>query len=470
MGQRNNIYLLAILILMAAVIWIVLPNNPGISIGNVQRSLQTQLGLDLRGGLRVLLEVDLPAETQVTAQEMEDAKKILESRSNALGVSEVVFQVAGNRRIVGEFPGLTNTSQVIQTLKQVGQLAFVPMGKTPADRGKEIKIDYAKLATKTGVIPENVVAPVPTAVSGEAVATDGVAPKTEEMVYIPLMSGADLGTVGIGVGPLGEYMVDFTLKDTASKLFGEYTSKHVGDYLAIVLDNRVISAPVINSAITEGKGQISGNFTVDSANELMVQLKYGSLPIPFKVVESRAVGATLGQDSVNKSITAGSIGLIMVILFMIFSYRLPGVLASLALAVYTLILFALFKLIPVTLTLPGIAGFVLSIGVAVDANILIFERMKEELRAGRTLRQAIDLGWRRAWTSIRDSNITTLISCVILFWFGSAFGASVVQGFAVTLALGVCVSLFTAIVVTRTFLHVTLDNLKFAEHPRWFGV
>jgi preprotein translocase subunit SecD len=146
------------------------------------------------------------------------------------------------------------------------------------------------------------------------------------------------------------------------------------------------------------------------------------------------------------------------------------VLTSLALVVYTLILFALFKLIPVTLTLPGIAGFVLSIGVAVDANILIFERMKEELRAGRTLRQAIDLGWRRAWTSIRDSNITTLISCVILFWFGSAFGASVVQGFAVTLALGVCVSLFTAIVVTRTFLHVTLDNLKFAEHPRWFGV
>jgi preprotein translocase subunit SecD len=468
MGQRNNIYLLAILVLMAVVIWIVLPSNPGISIGSFQRSLQTQLGLDLRGGLRVLLEVDLPAETQVTQEELEQAKGILESRSNALGVSEVVFQIAGNRRIVGEFPGLTDTSQVIQTLKQVGQLAFVPMGQNPVAYGQEIKIDYSQVGTKTGVIPENKLAPSPTAVPGTDAAATATPP--EEMVYLPLMSGADLDTVGIGRGPLGEYMVDFTLKDTASKLFAEYTSNHVGDYLAIVLDNKVISAPSINSAITEGQGQISGNFTVDTANELMVQLKYGSLPIPFKVVQSQAVGATLGQDSVNKSVTAGVIGLIMVILFMVFSYRLPGVLASLALAVYTLITFALFKFIPVTLTLPGIAGFVLSIGVAVDANILIFERMKEELRAGRTLRQAIDLGWSRAWTSIRDSNITTLISCVILFWFGSAFGASLVKGFAVTLAIGVGVSLFTAIFVTRTFLHVTLDNLKFAEHPRWFGV
>jgi preprotein translocase subunit SecD len=472
MGQRNNIYLLAILVLMAAVIWIVLPSNPGISIGNFQRSLQTQLGLDLRGGLRVLLEVDLPAETQVTQADLEEAKGILESRSNALGVSEVLFQIAGNRRIVGEFPGLTNTTQVIQTLKQVGQLAFVPMGQNPVARGQEIKIDYSQVGTKTGVIPENKIVPSPTAIPTTETTTGAAATATpaEEMVYIPLMSGADLDTVGIGRGPLGEYLVDFTLKSSASKLFAEYTSKHVGDYLAIVMDNKVISAPSINSAITEGKGQISGNFTVDTANELMVQLKYGSLPIPFKVVQSQAVGATLGQDSVNKSVRAGTIGLIMVIIFMIFSYRLPGVLASLALAVYTLITFALFKLIPVTLTLPGIAGFVLSIGVAVDANILIFERMKEELRSGRTLRQAIDLGWSRAWTSIRDSNITTLISCVILFWFGSAFGASLVKGFAVTLALGVGVSLFTAIFVTRTFLHVTLDNLKFAEHPRWFGV
>lgn len=465
MGQRNNIYLLLIIVLLAAVIWADLPGNTGISIGNFQRSMQTQLGLDLRGGLRVLLEADLPAETQVTSAEMEEAKGILENRSNGLGVSEVVFQVAGNRRIVGEFPGLTNTTQVIQTLKQVGQLAFIPMGQNPVAEGKSIKIDYTKIGTKTGVIPENKV-PATTATDGTS-----TTPTAEtEMVYEPLMSGADLGTVTVGRSQLGKYTVDFTLKDTATKMFGEYTANHVGDYLAIVLDDKVISAPTINSAITEGKGQISGNFTKESANDLMIQLKYGSLPIPFKVVQSQAVGATLGQDSINKSLQAGAIGLIMVVLFMIFSYRLPGFLASLALAFYTALTLALYKLIPVTLTLPGIAGFILSIGVAVDANILIFERMKEELRAGRTLRQAIDLGWSRAWTSIRDSNITTLISCVILFWFGSTFGASMVKGFAVTLALGVLVSLFTAIMVTRNFLHVVLDNLKFTEHPRWFGM
>jgi preprotein translocase subunit SecD len=178
----------------------------------------------------------------------------------------------------------------------------------------------------------------------------------------------------------------------------------------------------------------------------------------------------LGQDSLRKSTIAGVIGLATIMLFMALYYRLPGVLADLALLVYAVLTFALFKLIPVTLTLPGIAGFVLSIGVAVDANVLIFERMKEELRAGRVLRQAIDLGFSRAWPSIRDSNLSTLITCVILYWFGASFGASIVKGFSLTLALGVLVSLFTAITVTRTFLHTVLDGLRLAQHPRWFGV
>ena len=198
-------------------------------------------------------------------------------------------------------------------------------------------------------------------------------------------------------------------------------------------------------------------------------MRYGSLPVPVDVVQSSAVGATLGQDSINKSLRAGLIGLIMIVLFMILYYRMPGVLASLALGIFTLTSLALFKLIPITLTLPGIAGFVLSIGVAVDANILIFERLKEELRSGRQLRQAIELGWGRAWPSIRDLNISTIITCVVLFIFGNAYGASVIKGFALTLGLSVLVSLFTSIFVTRTFLHVTLDNLKFAEHPKWFA-
>jgi preprotein translocase subunit SecD len=192
--------------------------------------------------------------------------------------------------------------------------------------------------------------------------------------------------------------------------------------------------------------------------------------VPLKISQSQAVGATLGQDSIRRSVTAGIIGLLMVIIFMIIYYRLPGFVASLALLLYAATTYCLFKLIPVTLTLPGIAGFVLSIGVAVDANILIFSRMREELKAGRTLRQAIDLGWSRAWPSIRDSNISTLITCIILFWFGSAYGASIVKGFALTLALGVMVSLFTAIFVTRTLLHTVIDNLEFTKHPGWFAV
>jgi preprotein translocase subunit SecD len=468
MGQRNNITLLLIIVLLAAAIWIDLPGNPGMQIGDFKRSLQTELGLDLRGGLRVLLEADLPAETEVTTAEMEDAKTILENRANGLGVSEVVFQVAGSRRIVGEFPGLKNTSQVIQTLKQVGQLAFIPMGKNPIAEGQKIKIDYSKIGTKTGVIPENI---APTAVPASGTEATPVAGSTAEMVYSPLMSGADLDTVTVGVDQLKQYSVDFTLKDTATKMFGEYTSKHVGDYLAIVLDDTVISAPTINSAITEGKGQISGgNFTKQTANDLMIQLKYGSLPIPFKVVQSQSVGATLGQDSIDKSIIAGGIGLLLTVLFLIISYRLPGVMASLALAIYAVVSLAIYKLIPVTLTLPGIAGFILSVGMAVDANVLIFERMKEELRAGRTVRQAINLGWSRAWSSIYDSNVTTLISCLILFWFGNAFGASLVKGFAVTLFIGIFLSLFTAITVTRTLLHATLDNINIGEKPGWFGV
>ncbi|HSQ38571.1 MAG TPA: SecD/SecF family protein translocase subunit, partial [Anaerolineales bacterium] len=201
------------------------------------------------------------------------------------------------------------------------------------------------------------------------------------------------------------------------------------------------------------------------------QLRYGSLPIPFKVVESRVVGPTLGQDSLQKSLIAGLVGIIVVFLFMGIFYRVPGILANVAIIIYGLIAFAVFKYIPVTLTLAGVAGFLLSTGAALDANILIFERMKEELRAGRNLRNAVDLGWSRAWPSIRDSNLATIITSVILFWFGSTFGATIVKGFALTLALGVGISLFTAIVVTRTLLNLVLNAIKPGkENLKWFGI
>jgi protein-export membrane protein SecD/preprotein translocase SecF subunit len=462
--------LIIIGILLVAVIYILFPNTPGIHLFGINRDLKTKLGLDLHGGLRVLLEADLPADAQVDPRSLEDAKQILENRANALGVSEVVFETAGQRRLVGEFPGLTDTAQVIEVLKQVGQLSFVPVGKERIPEGEKIKVDLTNPVSpdEADGTPENGVKPAGSAPENNSTGSQVDSSNADVPVYRPLFTGDALNSVNVSQGKLKDPYINFALKDEASKIFEQYTSKHTGEYLAIVLDDTVISDPIIRSAITGGKGIIEGNFTLDSANTLAIQLRYGSLPIPFKVAESRAVGATLGQDSIQKSKVAGAIGLLLVMIFMAVYYRLPGVIADLALLIYAAITFALFKLIPVTLTLPGIAGFVLSIGVAVDANILIFSRLKEELLSGKSLRPAVDQAWSRAWPSIRDSNISTLITCFILFWFGNAFGASLVKGFALTLALGVLVSLFTAIFVTRTLLHLVLDNLKFTEHPKWF--
>ncbi len=246
--------------------------------------------------------------------------------------------------------------------------------------------------------------PVSTPASGPT-STLGPTATPVPVIYKAIMTGSDLieSSIAVSKDLLGNYQINFSLNSDGTKVFGDFTSAHVNEYLAIVLDGTIISDPQIQSAITSGSGVINGsNFTYDSANNLAISLRYGSLPVPMKVAESESVGATLGQDSIRKSEIAGIIGLSLVILFMAFYYRLPGVLADLALIMYALTNFAFFKLVPVTLTLPGIAGFVLSIGVAVDANILIFERLKEELRSGRTLRQAIDLAWQRAWPSIRD--------------------------------------------------------------------
>jgi preprotein translocase subunit SecD len=284
------------------------------------------------------------------------------------------------------------------------------------------------------------------------------------------MTGEVLKTVDVRTSETGEYVIGFTLTPEGSKTFAEYTTVNVGNFLGIVLDKQVISAPQVEDPITEGQGIISGAFTLESANALAVQLRYGSLPIPLKVVESRTIGPTLGQDSLRKSLIAGVIGFTVVILFMALYYRLPGLLADIAIIIYALLVFALFRYIPVTLTLPGIAGLMLSTGSALDANILIFERLKEELRAGKTLGQAVDIAWQRAWPSIRDSNFATLITCAILYWFGSAFGATIVKGFSLTLALGVGVSLFTAILVTRTFLSLVLGYIQQQNYAKWFGI
>lgn len=469
--EQRHVNIILIVILLIAAIWIDLPQNPGIKIGNFEKRFETVLGLDLRGGMQVILSV--PPEVSVTQQNLQDAAIILENRSNALGVSEVVFQTAGERIIVGEFPGATNAEDVINKIRQVGQLEFVDFGDTPLPEGTVIETDFGMTESSTpeSPTPES----TPTATSTETStpeATPEASPTPAPIRYHTVLTGRDLKSVGVSRDTLGRYVVDIEFTDEGARIFKEWTTQNVGKYLGIVLDKRVISSPVIREPITEGRAQIEGNFTSESANALAVQLRYGALPIPLNIEQIRVVGPTLGQDSLQKSLLAGVIGFIIVMLFMGIYYRLPGVVANMALLTYAAITFAVFKTIPVTLTLPGIAGFLLSTGSALDANILIFERLKEELRNGRNLRQALDLGWKRAWSSIRDSNISALITSAILFWFGSTFGASFVKGFALTLALGVMVSLFTALVVTRAFLETAVfDLFKDADKkPGWFGL
>ena len=435
-------YLVPILILAA---WIDLPSNPA-EIGN--RHFTTHLGLDLVGGVQVLLEADLPQETAISSSSMDTARQIVESRANGLlGVGEAVVQQVGDRRILVELPGESDPQRAIEVIGETGQLEFVDMGQISAQMAQ--------------------------AFLGQTLLTDYPAPRevnNGEIIYHTIMTGTAIQNVAAKTDALGKFIVAFDLDADGTKVFRDYTSNNINSFLAIVLDKEVISIPRVSTAIPNGSGSISGNFTLETANHLATTLRYGSLPIPFKVSQSKTIGPSLGQDSLEKSLKAGAIGLGLVLLFMAGYYRLPGVLADMALLIYVVFTIALFKIIPVTLTLPGIAGFILSIGVAVDANILIFERMREELRGGRGLHDAIDLGWRRAWSSIRDSNFSTLITCAILFWFGNFYGASIVTGFATTLALGVGVSLITAILITRSFLHLVLDNLKLVNRRRWFGV
>jgi preprotein translocase subunit SecD len=480
MSDPNIRRLIPILIIAIAAAWVVLPDNPGIHIGGIDKDIRVVRGLDLQGGLQVLLEADLPPEQEITAEHMQTARDIIERRVNALGVTEPLVQVAGSRRIVVELPGVDEPEDAVATLKETGLLEFIEISMADVQTlGPDLQVqtDFGRSATAPAPTPQ--VDP-----TGEAQPTGGgvATPAAEgpdaeqepdggsEPVFHTVMTGTDLEGAIVQQDQLGNYIVAINFTPEGSQKFAEYTSEHVGDILGIVLDKRLISFPRISEPITQGGASITGDFTLQEANSLAIQLRYGSLPIPLKVGESKTVGPTLGQDSLQKSTVAGVVGLIVVMLFMGLYYRLPGVLADLALLIYATVTFALFKLIPVTLTLPAIAGFVLSIGVAVDANVLIFERLKEELRSGRTLRQAIDLGFSRAWPSIRDSNLSTLITSAILFWFGNTFGASIVKGFSLTLALGVIVSLFTAITVTRTFLHLVLDNIGLAEHRSWFGV
>jgi protein-export membrane protein SecD len=624
-----------------------------------QRDIALRLGLDLQGGLQVLLAADVPEGGELDTASMETARRIVENRVNSLGLTEPVVQAQGERRIIVELPGIENPEQAVETIKGTALLEFIdagriplppgiaitttlggpaiapsgpgvtpttpisaalepgavtpvpaepaeekeppPMPADPVDRNNmyseppEMQIDVdriyvATISTAKGDIvaqldasaaPQTVnnfaflaeqgfydgltfhrvepgfviqggdptgtgtggpgytvpaeiqlphvegaiamarrgdevnptrassgsqfyitLAPTPqldgaytvfgqvtagvdvvqsiavgdvietiaiTTASSALTPTTGLSPTVESpvtamqptppppsgagtIVYETILTGADLKNVGLDRTQQGEYIIPFELNPDAAEIFKDYTTSRVGQYLCIVLDKAVISCPTVREPIPSGQASISGQFTFDTARQLAIQLRYGALPIPLRVESFNRVGATLGAESVQKSIRAGVIGLAIVLLFMLIYYRLPGGLADVALIIYVLINFALYKLAPITLTLPGIAGFILSAGMAVDANILIFERLKEELRRGRRLATAIEIGFSRAWPSIRDGQLSTLIICAILFFFGTNFGASIVKGFAITLAIGTVVNVFTAVFATRTFV------------------
>ncbi len=451
--SRTTIALILIGILTIVALVIVLPYqhpswmNQAVSFGSeTPRSLNDfKLGLDLRGGTQVMLEADLPEGQQAAQDDMSAVKTIVENRVNGLGVAEAVVQSQGDNRLIVELPGVNNPDQAVKTLRSTGQLEFVEPGGLALSSGMVINTTNRPTAA-TDLMDE--------ISAGNAAPTDIPYPDT---VFDTVMTGEILSDARAVRDKFGQWEIDFELTNAGSDVFYEYTRNHVGDQLAIVLDGVVLSAPVINSAISD-RGVINGQFTGEQADSLAVQMRYGALPVPLSVVDIRTIGASLGQDSVQSSLMAGLLGIIAVLVFMLAMYRFPGLLADFALVIYVLLNMAVFKLIPVTMTLAGIAGFILSVGMAVDANILIFERMKEELRSGRSIRLAVETGFSRAWPAIRDGNLSTLISCAVLYWFGNTFGASVVKGFAVTLTIGVLLSMFTAIVITRTFMRAFLST------------
>lgn len=453
MRNRNSIVLGLILLLALFTLWIALPIEHPRWVKQAlvwqqppeYRDLKIRQGLDLQGGTQILLEAKPVAGQAITQKDLETAKVIVERRVNALGVTEPLVQLQGENRIIVELPGINNPDQAVQTLKSTGQLEFVEIGPSSNSPYPAIQQGVYVRTTNNDRIPT----------AEELGKTEFPYP---DVVFKTILTGRELSTAQIGLDQFGAPYISFELQGDGPKIFGDYTAAHVEDILAIVLDNVVLSAPRINSAIPDGKGIIEGKFTREEAESLAVQMRYGALPVPLEIVNRRSIGATLGADSVRQSVTAGLIGLITVLLFMIVYYRLPGVMAALALIMYAGLNLALYKLIPITLTLPGIAGFLLSTGMAVDANILIFERMKEELRWGRSLRAAVEAGFNRAWTSIFDSNLSTLITCLILILFGRTFGAQSVMGFAVNLGLGVLISMFTAVTVTRTFMRAVFTR------------
>ena len=439
--QRQRLILAFIVVLVIAAITVLV-------------KIPIQKGLDLQGGAQLTIQVKPTAEIKkITADELEAVKSVVEGRVNGLGVSEPVVQTVGSDQILVQLPGVNDPQEAERVLGGTAQLDF---------RKQKPGTDYYQLQAEQQArqVYLQKQAELKKTVDEKAIAENKAALERSNEAIAKLfertnVTGKNLKDARPSTNQAGNWEVSLRFDEKGGEGFAQLTKELAGTgrTIGIFLDNAILSAPTVppefaQTGITGGGAVITGNYTAKSANELAVQLRGGALPVPVEIVENRTVGATLGRDSIQRSIYAAIGGLVLVVIFMVVYYRLPGLIADVALMINALLTMAAFALLGVTLTLPGIAGFILSIGMAVDGNVLIFERTREELLTGKTLYRSVESGFYRAFPSILDGHVTTVIACVALFWLGSGL----VKGFALTLGLGVAVSMFTAVTCSRTFM------------------
>ncbi|HAX78904.1 MAG TPA: protein translocase subunit SecD [Cyanobacteria bacterium UBA11372] len=451
MGKQRSLLALILVLLIASIVAIA--------------QFPLKLGLDLQGGSEITLQVKQSDQgRQITPEELDALQKVIENRVNGLGVSEAVVQKVGNNQLSVQLPGTKDPAEAERILGGTAQLEFRQEANKP-EIGAQQQIRQIELQQLRQKQAELEKAGDAAAIAANKAAIgqkeQQIAQLTQQLFEPSGLTGKNLINAFPEPAQTGSdnWNVAFEFDQTGADLFAQLTKNLAGTRrsIGIFLDNKLISSPIVGeefaqTGITGGRARIEGRFTSKEAFELAVQLKGGALPFPVEVVENRTVGATLGRDSVQRSIYAGIGGLVLVLVFMGVYYRLPGIIANISLIIYTILNLAVYAIVPVTLTLPGIAGFILSIGMAVDANVLIFERTREELQAGKTLYRAVESGFYRAFSSILDSNVTTWIACAALFWLGTGL----VKGFALTLAIGVGVSMFTAITCSRTLLMLAI--------------
>jgi preprotein translocase subunit SecD len=430
MKNINQLRLLIILAVLIASV-VVIMNMP------------ITLGLDLQGGTRLVLEAYDSGSVKLTDDSVSGVVAVIRNRIDALGVTEPTIQRKGRSQVIVELPGIKDPDRAIKVIGDTAQLEFVEAEWSPGDEkvlsqkkieeyyGKGARLDKVKEYRGNEVVSERPI-----------------------ILKASVLTGADLKGAWPGIDGYGNPVVDIEFNSKGAGTFANVTSRNVGKPLAILLDKKIISAPNVREPISGGRAQISGNFSIDEVQDLIVKLKAGALPVPVRIIENRVIGPTLGRDSIDKSKFAGIIGLAFIVFFMISYYRYPGFLANIALVIYCLITVATLALIRTTLTLPGIAGFLLSIGMAVDANVIIFERLKEELRSGKTVKLSIETSFKRAFAAILDSNVTTLIAAATLFWLGTG----TIKGFAVTLSVGIVASMLTSLTITRMMMDMSVDG------------